>query len=165
MKKIGIIFTALLLFGVGNVFAQTSADVTVSATIENSLNISNLSDLTFGTVSAGATATVDETATADAGQVLIEGTAGQDVIVTAPETLTLTGTGADISATLSYVGFNTNTQGSATVGNLGGGGGDVTLDGTSGEYYIWVGGSFTTPITQTNGAYSGTLTITVDYVI
>lgn len=166
MKKIGFIFTALLLFGVGNIYAQTStsADVAVTATIEGSLTIANQNDLAFGTVSAGATATVDQTASVDAGKLALQGTAGQTVVVTAPASLTLTGPGDDITASLAYVGNDTDDQGTAAEGNLGGGGGNITLDATSGEYFIWVGGSFTTPITQANGAYSATLTVAIEYL-
>lgn len=165
MKKTGLFFTALFLLGIGNVYAQTtSTDVAVSATIEGSLTIANQNDLAFGTVSAGAAATVDETASADAGKLFIEGTAGQQVIVNAPTTLTLTGPGDDISTTLSYVGNDADDQGAAAEGNLGGGGGNVTLNATTGEYYIWVGGNFTTPVTQVNGAYNANLTIEIEYL-
>lgn len=165
MKKVIIITTALILLGFGNALAQsTSADVAVTATIEGSLTITNLNDLAFGTVSAGTAATVDQTASVDAGKLSITGTAGQTVVVNAPTSLTLTGPGTDINASLAYVGNTADDQAAAAEGNLGGGGGNVILDGTTGEFYIWVGGNFTTPVTQANGAYSGTLTVAIQYL-
>ena len=165
MKKIGIIFTALLLFGVGNVYAQifTSADVAVTALIEGSLTIENQNDLSFGTQSAGTTATIDEATSADAGKLALTGTAGSQVVVTAPASLTLTGAGDDITTSLAYIGNEADVQSTAAEGNLGAGGGNVTLS-AGGLYFIWVGGSFTTPITQANGAYSATLTVEVQYL-
>jgi hypothetical protein len=165
MKKLITLTTALLVLTVGNVFAQesTEATVNVSTAIEGSLNIANQNDLAFGTVSSGTTANVDAGTSVDAGKLFIEGSNDSEVVVTAPENITLTGPGDDIAVALSYLGNTADDQSAATEGNLGGGGGNVTLSG-SGEFYIWIGGSFTTPVTQANGTYEADLTVEIQYL-
>ncbi|MEX0662236.1 MAG: DUF4402 domain-containing protein [Balneolaceae bacterium] len=160
MKKLLLITIVFLFAFTANVFGQETADVAVSTTIEGSLTIVKDSDLGFGTVSSGTTETIAPDA-AEAGRVDISGDVGEDYFIGLPETTTLTGAGDDIAVTQSYVGDgdsgNQGTAGALTTGT----GGTITTDATTGEFYIWIGGEFTTDQSQANGGYSGTLTITV----
>ena len=169
MKKIGIIFTALLLFGVGNVYAQTSADVTVSADVQAALALTVNQNVNFGTIQQAAAsldaASGDASApdgtnlgsNAQLGVVDITGTAGVDTVIDFTNALLSDGTNT--------VAFTTNVQditngASLTSGNT------VTL--TGGAITLQIGGDLADP--GTTGSFSTTnsggspVTITVQYL-
>jgi hypothetical protein len=141
-------------------FAQ-SADVNIAAVILDQLTITQAADIDFGNVSAGTTATI-AASSASAGKVEISGQNGSTVVVTAPTSINLTGPGADITTAISYLGSDADVQAGALVGNLGGGGGNVTLSAAG--FFIWVGAEFTTLNTQVSGSYTADLTIEVQYL-
>lgn len=162
MKKLIIFLTVFFLAFTTNIFAQ-SDNVAVTAELLDELSITKNNDLAFGNVSINTTATVAADG-ATSGKLTINGSNSATVIVTAPQTLNITGPGDPIEDTNSYLGNNEDNQSGASVGNLGGGGGEVTLNATSGNFFVWIGGTFTTTSAQVTGSYSGTLTIEVQYI-
>ena len=91
MKKLSSLIIALFILSAGTVFAQTSADIAVTANVNATLTLTG-SDIQFGTIQADLASyiqanTNDGTAEsnlgtdAQAGSLLIEGTDGSDVTV------------------------------------------------------------------------------------
>lgn len=172
MKKIGIIFTALLLFGVGNIYAQTSADVSVSADVQAALTLTVAQNVNFGTIQQAA-ATLVETSTpgaptgtnlgagAQLGVVDIAGSANGSTVITFGDA-----TLSDGAATPNTIAFTTTVQ---DVTNIAGvtSGDTVTLNGT-GDLQLQIGGSLAAP--GTTGTFNTTntggspVTITVQYL-
>ncbi|GEM_PF-3350177 len=157
MKKIIIITATLFALTAGNLFAQ-SADVDVNATIEGSLSIENEADVEFGNIQAGAEHVISNSENeANLGRVFIQGQGSQTVFFDTEGSVTLTGPGNDITATLAYFGSETNdASGSSTLNS------SEELS-AGGEFYVFIGATINPPNTQENGTYSGTTTISVSY--
>ena len=75
-------------------------------------------------------------------------------------TATLANGGASMTFTPEVTGYASDVQGSSTAITSGN---SVTLDATTGSYYLWAGGAVTAGAAQATGAYSGTWTLTVAY--
>jgi hypothetical protein len=178
MKTKFIAIFAFVLFAVGNVaFAQSSASVTSTATIETPISASALSNLAFGTISKGATATV-ASSSSSAGSVLFSGDEGDNITITVPATATIStssGAGASMTVTINRGGLAVNTSndqnnanaldassGTATTALSGDEGGNEVADGL-GQAWLWIGGSVSPTSTQQRGVYTGTFTVSAAY--
>ena len=154
-------------------FGQQSQveSATSSVTIIKPLTITNVRDLVFGSIVSSSTSPVTVTALAEAdasvtatgfgaeeGNPLsvdsatrtsarfdITGDANQTFSVDLPDSVDMEGPGSTMTVSLD---MNLNTSGNV-------------LDG--GVSVLYVGGSFTIPKEQTEGAYSGTFYVTVAY--
>lgn len=154
-------------------FGQQSQveSATSSVTIIKPLTITNARDLVFGSIVSSSKNAVTVTAAADAdasvtatgfdaeegnplsvtsatrtsAQFDITGDANQTFSVDLPDSVNMKGPGSDMTVSLD---MNLNTSGNV-------------LDG--GVSVLYVGGSFTIPAGQTEGAYSGTFNVTVAY--
>lgn len=153
---------AVLLFPLG-LNAQTSAsqNLTVEAEVIKALALTKVTagNLDFGLVAQG----TNETIAADGGSAIkfqANGQASTNVNVTFSG-VTLNGpSGATMAFTPAVNGNSSDAQGSSSALSTGA---TVALDGTTGDYYFWVGGSVTAGATQTTGSYTGTFTLTVAY--
>lgn len=138
--------------------APVTASATARATILQQITVTNTSDLDFGTVVSGASASTVAISTAGArtcGAGLtctgpttsanfdITGTANAVVTITGDNSVTLTSGSNSMTASL--------TRSAAT----------ATL--TGGTSSVQVGGTLNVAANQADGAYSGTFNITVDY--
>ena len=161
MYRLGVV---ICLLAPAAVEAQTSAsaNLTVQAQIVAGLSLTQntAGALDFGVVGEGSTATIDPNAGASI-EFQATGEPGQLVTVTFA------------NATLSDAGVNTltfvpNLVGDASAANKAvataiTSGGTVTLDATTGDHFLWVGGDINVPASQPTGTYSGTFTLTVAY--
>ncbi len=139
-----------------------SDTASASATIAAAVTVTKVSDLEFGLISPTGTAgtvTISDAGarTGDANVVLqagdtpsqasfsVAGANSQAITVTIPSTAILTGTGTDMTATLSQTDA-----------------GAQTLDG-SGAFTVDVGATLAVGANQGAGAYSGSFNVTVVY--
>ena len=181
MKKITKIFLAsAMAFGFG--FAAkaqiVNADMAVGATVMDQLTITRNEVVNFGNISANTAGDVYLSPTgtgstfigtsATVGKFTLVGSTGASVKVTWPASITLSTGGGGANETIDYdllvhgkdtddasTSASLGVQGTATTSN-------VTL--TAGNYYLYVGGGFTTlPSAQVRGAYTGTANFTVIY--
>lgn len=162
---------AALLAGFAGAASAADATATTSVTVLRAITIAKDADLAFGTIvrpAAPATVTLN-TAGAVSGVTTVGGgtTAAQFTVngegnqtFSIAEVATLAGPSASsLTLTLSKIA----TTGSVSTGVAGGTG---TLDGSlggAGVAVIKYGASFPITATTTTGAYTGSLTVTVDY--
>jgi hypothetical protein len=147
--------------------AQSSADISISTTVLESLDITPINDLVFGSIIAGSTESV-EPDMADAGSFQIAGEANAevDLSLTLPSTLVNTLDGS-LSLDIQFrsddgivntdndpYGGNTFVPSSGTITNL---------SALSGELFLFIGGELQPSQSQEPGEYEGTITLTVDY--
>lgn len=142
-----------------NAAHAATATAEAKANILTSVAVTNSFPLDFGTIAAGSTAssvTVSATETATVscvGTLLcptavtsavfgVTGTTGQAVAITVPSSVTLTGTGGSMTATL------VSSDSLITLGTKNG---------------FVVGGTLSVGANQTSGLYSGTFDVTVAY--
>lgn len=164
MKKITLITAIAMIAFSANSFGQVSTDGTATTTVIAPLTIASVNDLAFGNVTqngnggtvevtAAASATTNVTGgaqavdgTVTAGSFDVTGETGNVYTITLPSaTTTLTGSGAE---TIAVSGLNSNiAQGTA---------------GTDPTFYV--GGIITLGTTQLPDTYSGTYTVTVQYL-
>jgi spore coat protein U-like protein len=133
--------------------------IDVTAVVETALDVQGVLDLDFGPVFPGFGKTVNADA-AGSGEFLIDGGVGGGVDITfsLPAVLTsglntmpvsfTAASGADRASAAAF---------DPTALHQG------TLDGTSGELYVFLGGTVTAAATQVAGSYSGTVTMTATY--
>ncbi len=146
--------------------AQVAADASASVTIVGGLSITTVSNISFGTVTAGdGTITVDPTTaptgTASVGQFLVSGTRRTDIAATYPNTIVLTE--PDGSNTLTYTtSVVTEDNNDASTASAYISGSTVQLD-NDGNRYFWVGGDVTVGPSTAGGTYTGIFTLTVSY--
>jgi Domain of unknown function (DUF4402) len=178
MKKF-LPFAALLLVAGSTAFAQ-SGSVTSSATIVTPITGTAVAPLAFGTISKGATATIDAT-NSQAAQVSFSGDEGDNITVSVPPTCTIattSGAGANMTVTLNraalrHTGLGNIQANGAQVVDASSGSVTVALsmdnqgNGTNsdglGQSFIWIGGAVTPTATQQRGSYSGTFTVSAAY--
>lgn len=145
MKKINLLLTALFVLTASSAFAQDdTANFTASANIQASLAIAadGVTNLDFGDVLPGTANTVDATS-GNALQYNITGANSSSFYISIPESIQLTGPGADeITFLFNVVGKDAtdNSTGTSAVTSDGTANSGYTTNGT-GEYYIWIGGS------------------------
>ncbi|MDH4044043.1 MAG: DUF4402 domain-containing protein [Gemmatimonadota bacterium] len=164
--------TALALCGVlaSPATAQVSASIDATATVTNGfqvLTISGTQDLQFGTLDAQAcTSTTGPCANVTDGRFEITGEPTQNVNVDFTLPTTLLGPGGDLlNVSFGATDGKVLTTGTTTVSSTF----DPTvtqvvpIDG-GGDLWIGIGGSATTRQDQTDGFYTGTITLTVSYL-
>ncbi len=170
MKKLTTIaFTLVFIFVASNVFAQTSEDVTVSATVEAALAITVDNNVEFGTIQQ-ATASLDRESadpgdpdgtnigsTANLGVVTLGGSASTTVLVDY--------TNATLDNGSNPIAFTTEVRDVTNSANIATGAA-VTLDGT-GEAVLHIGGSLAAPggtgTYNTSTGDGSPVTITIQY--
>ena len=161
MKKLATLTLALFVVA-GAAYGQdrTASDQT-TATLEVlaglGLSVPSGSTLDLGAVLPGATASV-EAESSGAVQFNATGEEEEDITVTYSNT-TLTGPGAALTFVPSVISGESTDQ--ATASEASSGTSNLTL--TSGTHYFWVGGSVNVPSGQTQGNYSGTFTLNIEY--
>jgi Mat/Ecp fimbriae major subunit len=172
MKKLVlfIIVLGLPLMAQAQTFnAVGSADLSVSATFSGSLILTTETNFNFGSFTAGTplTSTIDPNGTTDVnpgtgsarGVINAFGVANGEITFTLPGTVTLSNSGSDMEATLTYAYSNDATDLDT---NLGAAAGAQDLNG-DGEGRLFVGGTLTFGNNVANGTYTGTVTITAEY--
>jgi hypothetical protein len=156
-----LILVAVLLLVVSSLsFAQpSSANATVSVTVNATLSIFKTNDLALGTVSRGSSVTVLSTDAAAAAFAItgVENNA-TTMNVTLPATL------SNGTSTMSFLGqvpvCNTsNTQVGATA--LAGLTGGSATTNAVGNLWLWIGGGVNVGIAQQSGNYTGLITVAV----
>ena len=184
MKKIfKSVLTLGLVAGLGFAAnAQTTSvintDVSASAEILSALTLTKNTDINFGTLSASTPGAVflDPTGAANentgvtttVGKFTLLGSLGAEVKVSWPATIILQGDQALIDQITYQLLVHGNDEDAAgTSSSLGAQGvattDDVTLDATSGNYFLYVGGGFPALSAQATGIYTGTANFTVEY--
>jgi hypothetical protein len=156
-----LILVAVLLLVVASLsFAQpSSANASVSVTVNATLSIFKTNDLAFGTVSRGTSATVLSTdAAAAAFTITGVESASTGIVVTPPATLS-NGTSTLPFIAAIPVSNTTNTQVGATALAATTGGSATT--NAVGNLWLWIGGGVNVGIAQQSGNYSGTMTVSV----
>lgn len=184
---LAVSFTALVLF---NAKAQENTNesvaLSVGATVQGALSISKESDVDFGNISATTDGIIrivpDGSASsyvgsnAANGKMTISGAGNASVLISYPAGIVLE-TEDETPSTLAYnihvFGYNQDVQSSSLqLSNEGEAGDNVgrVLDGTSGNYFLYVGGALGGTIgapaalaNQAAGEYTGTVTFEVKY--
>ena len=173
MKKSFIILIAMALFISFSSSANAqSASCTASASVVPALSITKLAGVDFGqilsTTPSSGTVSLDPKgssstnvgASAKVGEFSITGGNAATVTVTYDASVTLSDASSNqMTLAPDIAGFNAATQSSASTINNGG---TITL-GSTGNYYIWVGGSLGSLSSQAAGTYQGTFNISVSY--
>ncbi|TYP95666.1 protein of unknown function (DUF4402) [Fodinibius salinus] len=175
MKKtislLSIMVFVLVLTGTS--IAQVTVDA--STDIVQDLTLTNNSDLSFGQISNSQTAdaildpqgntTANVGGTTSLGEVQITAAPSSSIVISFSSLNNLDdGNSNTIGFTADYSGNTTNNAGGSTDLNTGSSN-TVTTHGTSGEYFIYYGGTLAggdidgTP----TGTYDGTITTTVNY--
>ena len=176
MKKLGILFAAIVLFGVGNIYAQdATTNVNVTATVESALNfVTSPATIQFGIVQSGTAATVDAdpTGTLDANasapqraNITIENASSESFLVTYTDALLTDGTGGNPT------NFTTSlfvVSGTTATGILASGG-NFTADGSGSNIVLSLGGVLDAISATNAGSYSttnaGASNITVEFTL
>lgn len=179
MKKL-ILSLALFLLATGTSFSQVGQvtdDFQISATVLSALAITELSPLEFGNVFQGdnkhialdgtKTYTTSGETTSPA-SFRIDGAAGREVsisfsghssITDGTNSMTVSYSGGDASATApASSGYDLSSTWDPTSASQ-----TVTLDATSADAAVYLGGEVQPASSQVTGTYSGTGTITVYY--
>ncbi len=170
---------ALSVIASAAAFAQ-SASVTSTATIVTPITAVATAPLAFGTITKGATATVEASNTA-AGAFNFSGDELDNITVTIPATATISttsGAGANMTVNLTRNGVRYSplgnipsngasvvdaSSGTVTVGlSMDNQGNAVNSDGL-GQAYMWIGGTVAPTAAQQRGSYSGTFTVSAVY--
>lgn len=162
------LFVALLfvVFAVGGASAQTqstSQSANVDLTVQSAMTLTNVSPLNFGTQVQGATNVTVSPVTGGsntASFTLTGAPANQTLQISWTASANLTFGATNIAWTPTVAVNNTSTQSGATAISSGG-----TEDAdASGDLWLWVGGTISSiPSTAPAGAYTGTITLTVQY--
>ncbi|MFZ1977397.1 MAG: DUF4402 domain-containing protein [Bacteroidota bacterium] len=155
------LFVMLCSFSTIALAQSASATANVSANMTTMLTVTRNSDLTFGTVTQGATSSVASNSS-NAAEFMVYGAASTStsVSITYPAALK---NGSNTMTFNANVYPRTNTTSSYTSGT------SLFTDYSSGTantssigyLYIFVGGSVTTASNQASGSYSATITVTV----
>ncbi len=166
MKK--LMLTALAIFAFGGVsFAQTSADVTVSAKVIQALQLNATSaSLDLGTVIAGTTPAAYTASTSGVPEITATANGATDLTVSYPASVSLSDGGSG-HITFNLQVYSSSSNDPAGANTIADHATQKTSgsDLSSGNAYFWLGGSFAgqIPSNQTPGNYSGTFTFTVSY--
>lgn len=163
----GAIGLALVLMVAAAAQAQpNSATIQATANVLTPLAVTAGDNLTFGDVFPGVNASVAITDAGAAGTWSVTGVTSAEVTLsfTLPANLVSGGNTMPIVFGASDAGHNTtNAAGGATTFDPAGGATtDLSTDAT-GVLYVWIGGTVQPATNQALGAYSGDVTLTVDY--
>lgn len=162
------------LTGANTVVAQTnvSANGSITAVVLTALSVTKTADLHFGNVLPGNDKTLNLDGSASynaggsseaAGEFTISGQPSRTVrfTLTLPSTIT---SGSNSMAVSWTAGYNTTDDaGTATSFSGGATTQQTTSLNSSGDLYIYVGGTLTSGASQASGTYSGTMTLTSQY--
>lgn len=155
-----LVCSGLCLPSVGAAQSSASEAATISANVIKALSLAKLSagNLSFGLAARGSTDQINYRSSGAAhfrstGQVA----SSIDVSFT---TTTLSNGASSLTFTPTVAGNTVDNKNAASVLNSGT---DVTLHGTTGEYFLWVGGTLVVSSAATLGAYSGAWTLTLAY--
>jgi len=148
--------------------AQVTAsdNIAVTGTVAGALSVTGNSDLLFGIIIPGLARTILPS-DPGAGTFTVNGQLGASVALTFPSlpTALQNGTpGDDIPLTLSLVYNTVNNATTGTTINPALTTPTTALDATSGNLYIFLGGTVTPVGAQTPGGYSNTFTLQAAYV-
>jgi hypothetical protein len=158
MKKL-ILLVVLLLTVSAFSFAQVSSTANVTANVNATLTISNLTDMTFAAVNQGQTVTIaSNTAAATSFRIQGAATAATTVTVTPPANLTFGANTLTYNAQIPRYNTVAGAPGSTAFGAVTGG---STNTGGTGDLYIYVGGQVVAGASQAVGSYSGIMTVAV----
>ena len=152
----------LVLLTASTAQAQSSATTSagITATVTNALSIQVDQDLHFGDVAQNSTNTVAVTSSS-ASTFTITGEPGKNVTFTLtdpPELTDMSGNGLSFASNVRFDEDNTPSTSSPLTNSD-----TITLDGTSGKAYVFLGGTVTATSSQALSTYTGTFTIQVDY--
>lgn len=159
---------ALFLGGTSTLSAQ-SGTLTATATVLQPISITKVSDLQFGNVFPGVNKTVNYDDASNAGSFSVAGDGGAQVAVSFTLPTDLTDASSNTLPIDTWTGY-LNTTNSATSGGStftpSATASNTNLSGTSGStgsLYVFVGATVKPASNQTQGSYSGTVTMTVAY--
>jgi hypothetical protein len=167
------------LFAGGNACAQTSQNVSSTATVVTPIAGGATAALAFGAVTKGQANTIVATAET-AGAFYFSGDESDNLTLTVPASVTLnttSGAGGSLAVTLGRSTMVVNSIGNVHAGatTADASSGSVTIplsadaagNGTAadglGQVYIWIGGSVIPSATQQRGSYSGTFLVNASY--
>lgn len=156
----------LLILTAGQAHAQNSITVQATASVAPFFTTATGTNLTFGTVTADGTAQAVAPTDAGAAQFDIAGTPGSEITVTftLPTQLTNGTDNIPIAFGATDAGYATDAANQATATAHDPGTVLTTdLDATTGELYVWLGGTVTPAIGISGGSYSADITIDLAY--
>ena len=142
--------------------AQAIATISASATVATALTAANVQNLAFGTVIPTFAKNVATTDATNAGIVRLNGANGAGVNISLSNLVALSdGLGHTLAITYSA---GTATTQTGTQSSFAPATGTATfLDASTGQLFVFLGGSITAPSNQTSGAYNNTVTVTASY--
>lgn len=162
MKK--FLLLALFLIASTNIVKSQTTNINATATVYAPLSLTTVRDLDFGGVAVGDSKTITNDL-GTAGLVEINGPTAVDVDIsfTLPTNLSDGTNNLPVSFSATSAGFNTvnNTTGITDF--------DPSLvtttstDATSGDLFVFIGGTITAGASQQTGSYTGTITLSVAY--
>jgi len=161
MRKLSFFTIAVFAFALPGIAAAQDATMTVTATVLSPLTVSVGPTLEFGDVLPGIAQSI-ASGDANAGRFDITGNPGSEVQLTftaLPANLTDGGNSIAITWSAGY-GTATGTQAATFAPATGTA---QNLDVTSGNLYVFLGGSFTPATTQPAGNYTADVTLEVTY--
>jgi hypothetical protein len=154
-----LILVAVLLLTVSALSFAQSTTANATATVNATLSITRLTDLTIGAVAQGGTATILGTAAAAASfQIAGAVSAPTTVTVTLPDNLTFGANSLLFNQSLPRYNTVAGAGASTAFGALTGG---STSTSGVGALFIYVGGGVTATAAQAAGSYTGTITVGV----
>lgn len=169
-KDLLLLLAVVAMVGItGSAMAQTSATANASATISVPISITKSADLSFGTLSGGASLgtcviATDGTRTQTGGVTLL-GSAGQNAVYSVAGQV-----GQEFAITLPSTSVNiSDGTNSMTIDNFTARIGEAATDGTSstipaaGSVAVKVGATLNVAANQVNGYYTGTFSVSVAY--
>lgn len=164
MKKLlaGVTFALTLTALAGQAQAQ-SAQIGARATVQQALTISAVDSLLFGAAFPGTTRNVLPSDAAS-GSFSLNGAANAEVTLTftLPANLVYSGNNLPVTFAATSAGYNVaNSRAGLTLFNPSAVA-TTRLDGTSGDLYVFIGGSVS-PTTQPAGSYTGAITLATAY--
>lgn len=142
--------------------AQASSSITASATVAAALTATAVQNLAFGTVIASFPRTVATSDATNSGIVRFTGGANAEVAVSftaLPANLTSGPDNLPISYTSAYALTQAGSQTNFTPAS----GVTTRLDGTTGNLFVFVGGTVSPGAAQVAGTYNGTITVQAAY--
>jgi hypothetical protein len=154
------LLAALMLPVAAGAQSSASQNLTVEATVIKALTLTKVTagNLSYGLLAQGSTETIAATA---AGAIKFKANGEVSTAISLTFASATLSNGANtMTFTPAVNALNTDTQGSSSAVTSGS---SVTLHATTGDYYVWVGGSITAAAAQATGAYSGTFTLSVAY--
>lgn len=164
MKK--LLFTFIFLFTmIGTINAQQTANVNATANVYSPLSLTVVDNLDFGGLVAGESKTITND-NVGAGVVQVEGPTGVgvDISFTLPSNLSDGTNDLPVSFGTTSAGYNVenNTSG-ITDFDPNSGATNISLDGTTGDLFVYIGGTVTAGGSQATGTYTETIVVTVNY--